>query len=87
MFELGQVKNLQFDEKNRKHCGKRRNCSSQTISPFATEFSKDLLANSFHYTVNLYIVMYDTIMLFFVCESFINVKKNLILTHKCFTTL
>ena len=26
----------------RKHCGKRRNCSSQAISPFPTVFSKDL---------------------------------------------
>ena len=26
----------------RKHCGKRRNCSSRAISPFPTVFSKDL---------------------------------------------
>ena len=26
----------------RKHCGKRRNCLLQAISPFATVFSKDL---------------------------------------------
>ena len=26
----------------RKHCGKRRNCSLQAISPFSTVFSKDL---------------------------------------------
>ena len=30
----------------RKHCGKRRNCSSRAISPFPTVFSKDL--NSRH---------------------------------------
>ena len=39
---------FQFDEndrkvsKGRKHCGKRRNCSSRAISPFSTVFSKDL---------------------------------------------
>ena len=27
---------------SRKHCGKRRNCSLQAISPFPTVFSKDL---------------------------------------------
>ena len=42
-------KNLKFYENGRKvlqtgrkHCGKRRNCSSQAISPFPTVFSKDL---------------------------------------------
>ena len=29
-------------EMGRKHCGKRRNCSSRAISPFSTVFSKDL---------------------------------------------
>ena len=29
-------------QKGRKHCGKRRNCSLQAISPFPTVFSKDL---------------------------------------------
>ena len=29
-------------KKGRKHCGKRRNCSLQAISPFPTVFSKDL---------------------------------------------
>ena len=28
----------------RKHCGKRRNCSLQAISPFPTVFSKDLFS-------------------------------------------
>ena len=28
--------------RGRKHCGKRRNCSFQAISPFPTVFSKDL---------------------------------------------
>ena len=26
----------------RKHCGKRRNCSIRVISPFPTDFSKDM---------------------------------------------
>ena len=40
--------NFKFDENGRviqmgrKHCGKRRNCSSQAISPFSTVFSKGL---------------------------------------------
>ena len=41
--------NSKFDEKGkkvlqtgRKHCGKRENCSLRAISPFPTEFSKDL---------------------------------------------
>ena len=29
-------------QKGRKHCGKRRNCSLQAISPFSPLFSKDL---------------------------------------------
>ena len=31
-----------FQKMGRKHCGKRRNCSLQAISPFPTVFSKDL---------------------------------------------
>ena len=31
-----------FYENDRKHCGKRRNCSLRAISPFPTVFSKDL---------------------------------------------
>ena len=45
--------NFKFDEnekkkkkkildRDRKHCGKRRNCSFRAISPFPTVFSKDL---------------------------------------------
>ena len=36
--------NLKFDENGtgRKLCGKRKNCSLRAISPFPTEFSKDL---------------------------------------------
>ena len=43
--------NFKFDENekvekviqtDRKHCGKRRNCSSRAISPFPTVFSKGL---------------------------------------------
>ena len=41
--------NFKFDEDDRKfskqitkHCGKRRNCLLQAISPFPTVFSKDL---------------------------------------------
>ena len=31
-----------FSKKDRKHCGKRRNCSLRAISPLPTVFSKDL---------------------------------------------
>ena len=32
-----------FSKKRRKHCGKRRNCSLRSISPFPTVFSKKLV--------------------------------------------
>ena len=36
------IENRSVLQTGRKHCGKRRNCSLQAISPFPTVFSKDL---------------------------------------------
>ena len=36
------MKMAKFFKRGRKHCGKKRNCSLQAISPFPTVFSKDL---------------------------------------------